>query len=282
MLNELDLSPASAKQVATSIKDGVVTVQMNRPDKLNGWTQEMITAFREAFGKASQADSIKVIIFTGSGKYYSAGANLAGTVQVMHPKKLHQMIVEANQELFATFLDCPKPILVAVNGPALGASVTSAALCQGIIASAQATFSTPFKSLGITPEGCSTVQFPRLMGDTNANRMLGDEGWKPTAAEALEAGLVQWVVPHEQLLDKAHEIAQGWIAAGETKKFLTGSQLEELKAANASESVALADAFLGADFLHGQGRFLWKKKKHVPAAIFYSLWALRPLWGRLM
>ena len=282
MLNELNLSPAAAEQVATSIRDGVVTVQMNRPDKLNGWTQEMILAFKEAFGKACQTDSIKVIIFTGSGKYYSAGANLAGTVQVMHPKKLHQMIVEANQALFDTFLDCSKPILVAVNGPALGASVTSAALCQGIIASPQATFSTPFRALGITPEGCSTVQFPRLMGQVNADRMLGDEGWKPTATEALEAGLVQWVVPHEQLMEKAQEIAQHWIAAGETKKFLKGSQLEELKAANASESMALADAFLGADFLRGQGRFLWKKNKRVPAAMFYSLWALRPLWGRLL
>ena len=282
MLNELNLSPAAAEQVATSIRDGVVTVQMNRPDKLNGWTQEMILAFKEAFGKACQTDSIKVIIFTGSGKYYSAGANLAGTVQVMHPKKLHQMIVEANQALFDTFLDCSKPILVAVNGPALGASVTSAALCQGIIASPQATFSTPFRALGITPEGCSTVQFPRLMGQVNADRMLGDEGWKPTATEALEAGLVQWVVPHEQLMEKAQEIAQHWIAAGATKKFLKGSQLEELKAANASESMALADAFLGADFLRGQGRFLWKKNKRVPAAMFYSLWALRPLWGRLL
>ncbi|MEE2733587.1 MAG: enoyl-CoA hydratase/isomerase family protein [Pseudomonadota bacterium] len=282
MLNELNLSPASAQQVATFVKEGVVTVQMNRPDKLNGWTQEMMSAFKEAFEKACQADSIKVIIFTGSGKYYSAGANLAGTVQVMHPKTLHQMIVEANQALFATFLDCPKPILAAVNGPALGASVTSAALCQSIIAATQATFSTPFKALGITPEGCSTVQFPRLMGDVNAERMLGEEGWKPTAAEALEAGLVQWVVPDDQLLDKAHEIAQHWIASGETKKFLKDSQLEELRAANARESAALADAFLGADFLRGQGQFLWKKKKHAPAAVFYSLWALRPLWGRLL
>jgi len=282
MLNELELSPASAKEVTTSIKDGVVTVQMNRPDKLNGWTQEMIAAFKEAFSKASQTDSIKVIIFTGSGKYFSAGANLAGSVQVMHPKKLRQMIVDSNQALFATFLDCSKPILVAVNGPALGASVTSATLCQGIIAAPEATFSTPFKALGITPEGCSTIQFPRLMGEANAERMLGDEGWKPTAAEALAAGLVQWVVPQEQLLAKAQEIAQGWIAAGATKQFLKGSQLEELQAANASESEALADAFLGADFLQGQGHFLWQKKKHVPAAVFYSLWALRPLWGRLL
>lgn len=281
-MNELNLSPESAKQVATSIKDGVVTVQMNRPDKLNGWTQDMIPAIKEAFVKACQTDSVKVIIFTGSGKYYSAGANLPGTVQVMHPKKLRQMIIDANQDLFATFLNCTKPILAAVNGPALGASVTSAALCQGIIAASQATFSTPFKALGITPEGCSTVQFPRLMGDANANRMLGDEGWKPTAAEALEAGLIQWVVPHEQLLDKAHEIAQQWIAAGEPKHFLKGSQLEELEAANASESAALADAFLGPEFLRGQGRFLWKKKKHTPAALFFSLWALRPLWGKLL
>ena len=84
-----------------------------------------------------------------------------------------------------------KPIVAAVNGPAIGAVVTSATLCDAIVASDKATFSTPFAKLGVPPEGCSSVQFERLMGPDNAARMLFEEGWRPTAAEALEAGLVQ-------------------------------------------------------------------------------------------
>jgi len=222
------------------------------------------------------------VIFTGAGDYFSAGVNLGGTLKPMHPKKLQQLIVEHNQKLFEAFLHFPKPILVAINGPAIGASVTSATLCSGIIASEKATFSTPFAALGITPEGCSTIHFPRLMGEEGAQRMLGSEGWKPKAAQALAAGLVQWVVPHEQLLDEAQRIAQDWVAKGQVRTFLAGSQLQELESANARESLALADAFLGAAFLREQARFLWSKKKRAPSLVFLSLWLLRPLWGRLL
>jgi enoyl-CoA hydratase/carnithine racemase len=192
------------------------------------------------------------------------------------------MIVAQNQALFDLFLDFPKPILVAVNGPAIGASVTSATLCDGIIASEKATFSTPFAALGITPEGCSSVHFARLMGEENAHRMLGSEGWRPGAQEALEAGLVQWVVPHEQLAGEADRIAREWINAGAQRGFLGGSELEELKAVNARESIALADAFLGAPFIKAQAKFLASKKKWGPAAMFLAMLLSRPLWARLL
>ena len=281
-MNDLNLDSESAKYVATTLQDGVATVMMSRPEKLNGWTMEMMDAFKAAFKNAAANDAVKALIFTGKGDYFSAGVNLGGTIELMHPKKLHEMIVAHNQSLFEAFLDFPKPILVAVNGPAIGASVTSATLCNGIIASERATFSTPFAALGITPEGCSSVHLPRLMGQANAERMLGDEGWKPTASEALSAGLVQWVVPHEELMNKAMEIARGWVEQDEPRRFLAGSELEELKAANVRESEALADAFLGAPFLREQARFLWSKNKKVPAAMFLSLWALRPVWGKLL
>ena len=94
-----------------------------------------------------------------------------------------------------------KPIIVAANGPAVGGVVTSATLCDAIIASDTATFSTPFSALGLVPEGCSSVHFERIMrgGRADAERMLGPEGWKPTAKEAKEAGLVSEVVPYDQV-----------------------------------------------------------------------------------
>jgi enoyl-CoA hydratase/carnithine racemase len=281
-MNDLNLTLIEAQHCTSTIANHVVTITMNRPEKLNGWTMDMMMSFKSAIAAATKDDRVKVIIFTGSGKYFSAGVNLSSTIKMMHPKKLKNMIVELNQSLFEIFLLCPKPILVAINGPAIGASVTSATLCNGIIASENATFSLPFAALGVTPEGCSSLHFPRLIGPENAQRMLGEEGWKPTGKEALEAGLVQWCVPHDDLRKEASKIAKEWVENNETRKFLAGSTLDELREVNKSESVDLANAFLAKKFLLGQARFLWSKGKFAPALTFYSLVLSRPLWSRFL
>ena len=259
-----------------------MTIMMNKPKKLNGWTTEMMDAFATAFENAAKDEATKAVIFTGAGDYYSAGVNLGGTLKLMAPKKLHQLIVEHNQSLFDKFLTFPKPILVAVNGPAIGASVTSATLCDAIIAADTSTYSTPFAALGITPEGCSSIQFATLLGEKTAQRMLKKEGWKPNAQEALAAGLVQWVVPKVQLQAEAQKIAQQWVTDGRSRKILGGIALSELQAVNKRESIELANRFLGAEFLRGQFTFLWRKKKHLPSMVFLLLWLLRPLWKRFL
>lgn len=282
MTNTKNQLPPSAGLLLTDKHDGVTTLTMNSPKRLNGWTMEMMDALREGFRLATMDDETKVLVLTGADPYYCAGVNLSATLRPGHPRKIHSMIVKHNQSLFDMFLDFPKPILVAVNGPGIGASVTSATLCDGIIASEKATFSTPFAALGVTPEGCSSIHFARLMGEDNAQRMLGTEGWKPTAQEALEAGLVQLVVPHEQLSNEAHRIAKEWVDSGATRSFRGGSQRDELKAVNARESIVLADAFLGAPFIKAQYVFLKSKKKWGPAATFLAMLITRPLWSRLL
>ena len=123
-----------------SKKDGITTLTMNTPERLNGWTAEMMDALKEGFRDAARDDETKVLVLTGADPYYCAGVNLSAVTRLEHPRKLHAMIVANNQALFEAFLNFPKPILVAVNGPAIGASVTSATLCDGIIASEKATF----------------------------------------------------------------------------------------------------------------------------------------------
>ena len=281
-LNYLNLSKNSSTYIQSSLKAGVLTIMMNKPNKLNGWTTEMMDAFATAFENAAKDEATKAVIFTGAGDYYSAGVNLGGTLKLMAPKKLHQLIVEHNQSLFDKFLTFPKPILVAVNGPAIGASVTSATLCDAIIAADTSTYSTPFAALGITPEGCSSIQFATLLGEKTAQRMLKKEGWKPNAQEALAAGLVQWVVPKVQLQAEAQKIAQQWVTDGRSRKILGGIALSELQTVNKRESIELANRFLGAEFLRGQFTFLWRKKKHLPSMVFLLLWLLRPLWKRFL
>ena len=272
----------TASPILTHKRDGVTTLTMNTPERLNGWTMEMMDALKERFRFATQDDKTRVLVLTGADPYFCAGVNLAATLRLGHPRDLHAMIVKQNQALFDAFLDFPKPLLVAVNGPAIGASVTSATLCDGIIASEKATFSTPFGALGIPPEGCSSVHFARIMSQVDADRMLGKAGWKPTAEEALEAGLVQWVAPHDKLGEEAQRIALEWIASGATRSFRGGSGRDELKAINARESVALADAFLSTPFLKAQFKFLRSKKKWGPAAMFLAMLVSRPIWARFL
>jgi len=268
--------------ILVETRDRVTTLTMNMPSRLNGWTMAMMAALREALNTAAEDEGTRVVILTGADPYYCAGVNLGATMKLSHPKALRDFIIEHNQGLFELFLDFPKPILIAANGPGIGACVTSATLCDGIIASEKATFSTPFAALGVPAEGCSSVHFPQLLGEATAARMLGEEGWKPTAVEALEAGLIQWVVPHEALMEEAYQIASTWVEEGRSRSFRAGGTRDALKAVNAAESVRVADAFLSPPFLMGQFRFLWRKKKHGPALMFLTLRLTRPLWALLL
>jgi len=268
-------------RVLSATREGVTTITMNRPRRLNGWTMDMLADLKAALAAAAGDDATRAVILTGTGRYYCAGVNLGGSLQLGHPRALHEGIVAHNRALFDTFLDFPKPILVAANGPAIGAAVTAATLCDGIVAAPGATFSTPFAALSITPEGCSSVLFERMMGPANAERMLGREGWRPNAEQACEAGLIGWVASDDQLLAKADEIVRGWLDEGRGKRFSL-DELAELKAVNARESIGVADSFLSAPFMKAQFKFLWGKGKRAPAAMFLGLWATRPLWSRLL
>lgn len=261
--------------------DGVTTLTMNNPKRLNGWTMSMLDALGSALDDAARDEATRVVILTGAGRYYCAGVNLGGSLQLAHPAKLHAYIIEHNQGLFDRFIRFPKPILVAANGPAIGASVTSASLCDAIVASERATFSTPFAALKVPPEGCSSEVFPRLLGDA-ADRMLGEEGWQPTAKEAAEIGLVDEVVAHDDLMPAAKRLARSWIAEGRTRTLPAGMTREELEQINARESRVLAQAFLSPPFLRAQFRFLWGKRKRRPAMMFWLLARTHPLWGRLV
>ena len=115
---------------------------------------------------------------------------------------------------------------------------------------------------------------------------LGEEGWVPTAAEAVEAGFVSKVVPHDELMKEAQQVAEGWIKDGKTRSFgpvlRTDETHEEYTAINATESIDLANAFLSEKFIDNQYNFANEKGKKEIARIFWWLKASRPLWSKLL
>ena len=119
------------------------------------------------------------------------------------------------------------------------------------------------------------------MGPTNAKRML-DEGWAPTAKEALEAGLVQEVVPHDDLLECAQARGEQFVKEKKVRNLIKDNLVSEYKDVNMKESYALADAFLATPFLAAQYNFLKQKGKSQQANVFWFLKMSRPLWSLLL
>jgi len=236
------------------------------------------------FSRAATDDGIGAVVLTGAGKYYCAGVNLAGIMKPMHPAALHKLLVATNQRLFDQFIQLPVPIIAAVNGPAIGASVTSASLCDAIVADSSATFSTPFHRLGIPAEGCSSVHFAMIMGEENAERMIGSEGWVPNADEAEGIGIVHSVVPEGgDVVAAAQALAAERMEAGGGRKVgPTGGDVKEFMRVNADETIDLADAFFSSEFLEGQRAFLSSRGKTAPAMAFSALKATRPVWSMLL
>jgi len=267
--------------ILLSTTNNVTRMTLNNPKKLNGWDFAMMARMKECFQILRKDDETKVVLLTGSDPYYGAGANLSGYITLKHPKTFHAEARDGNEELFNNFLDFPKPILVAANGPALGATVTASTLCDGILASERATFLTPFVKLKVPAEGCSSVHFERILGKDGADRMLL-KGEKISAKDAKEIGLVIDVVPHEDLLQEAQKIAESWVSCGKKRAIPGNQNVEEYREVNKRESVQVADAFLSYNFLDYQENFLRSKGKSKEARMFWILKVFRPLWSKLL
>lgn len=273
---------STAPLVESSLSDsgtGVLTLTFNNPDKLNAWTLPLLKQLFFQLQDATLDPAVKGVVLTGKGKYYSAGVDLSAIIKPMAPTKLIRQIRDQNQRLFASILEFPKPIAAAVNGPAIGAAVTSTLLMDGCFASPSATFSLPFAKLGVPPEGGSSVTFAERMGAANAQRMLGEENWTPTAAEALQAKLIDGVVQlgPEELLATASSFVEQRIAAGGGRRF-GRAELARLSRVNADESAELANAFVSPKFLGAMEAFNRNKKKAQLAAFFRAARITLPLW----
>lgn len=280
----LKSSSSKTNLVLSATKNNVTTITMNNPEKYNAWGKSMTDQLKIHFEKAASNPDTKVVVHTGIGPYFCSGGSLAEIVAgARSPRGVQRLIQEENEKIFNVFIQFPKPIIAAVNGPGIGGGVTGPALCDVIIASDRATFLTPFEQLGVKPEGCSTVHFERIMGKKNADKML-KEGYKAKAHEALEMGLISEVVRHEQLLARAQELGEEWAKTGRKRRLRGEASVEEYSRVNIEESRALADVFVSEKFLRTQLEFLKRKGKSWSSTglIMWIMLKTRPLWIRFL
>jgi len=174
----------------------VFRIELNRHEKYNAITWQMYGEIVDALNRANNDRTTSITVITGAGDYFSSGNDL-GNFMITDMDELAKMAKKGKhvlQNYVGAFIDHKKPLIALVNGPAIGISVTVLGLFDLVLASDKATFVTPFAALGQSPEGCSSMTFPMIMGLPKATEFLLF-GRKLTAHEAYERNLVNTVYP---------------------------------------------------------------------------------------
>jgi enoyl-CoA hydratase/carnithine racemase len=197
-------------QINYDVQDNVLTLTMNRPDKLNAFTQVMLEEMLDALDRADADDDVRVIIVTGAGRGFCAGADLSAGADAFdtdkRPDKKNGPHRDGGGLLSLRLYDCRKPIIAAVNGAAVGVGATMQLPMDIRIASEKARFGFVFARRGIVPEACSSWFLPRVVGIAKALEW-SYSGRVFNADEALSGGLVSEIVAPDQLMTRAREIA---------------------------------------------------------------------------
>lgn len=210
-----------------SLDSGILTLTLNRPEQLNAFTVQMMSELVHAFERASEDNDVRAIVVTGEGRAFCAGMDLAAgsntdnafgldaslrpTLGDMHERFDDPQIARGAREpggkLALTIYACKKPVIAAINGPAVGIGATMTLSMDIRLASQRARIGFVFGKLGIVPEACSTWFLPRLVGMQQALDWLYSAEIFD-AEEALRGGLVKAVYPAETLLEEAYKLAR--------------------------------------------------------------------------
>lgn len=193
------------------IEDRVATITLNRPERRNAFNQAMLTSFREALEATFENPDVGCVIITGAGRSFCAGADL-GALRAPDPHFVARVDLRDVHRITLAMRRHDKPIIAAVNGPAVGAGCDFALACDIRIAGESARFSEIYTKLGIIPGNGGTYFLPRIVGIAKACELIFT-GDTIDAPEALRIGLVSRVVPDDELLTATRELA-GKIAHG--------------------------------------------------------------------
>lgn len=248
--------------ILTSLENNILTITINRPDKLNALNKAVFTDLNAVLDDVYFNADIKSVIITGSGsKAFVAGADISEFVGLSVEQGV--ALAQAGQDTFFRIENCPKPIVACVNGFALGGGCELAMSCHFRIASDNAKFGQPEVNLGLLPGYGGTQRLTHLIGKGRAIELL-ISGAMIDASTALSYGLVNYVVPQEELLAKATNILQviNTKAPIAVAACITAANaaLDEQRDGYALEIETFGSCFATDDMVEGTSAFLEKRK----------------------
>jgi 2-(1,2-epoxy-1,2-dihydrophenyl)acetyl-CoA isomerase len=253
-------------QVIYQVDDGVAVITLNRPDKLNAFTAAMLGELNDVLEQAEHDATVRAVVITGSGRGFSAGQDLTemrqrdeageASVSAEYMEQTYHPIIRRIRRM-------EKPVIGAINGVAAGAGASLALAADLRMASENASFIQSFVNVGLIPDSGSTFFLPRLVGMARAME-LAFTGRRVTAEEAERIGLVNRVVPHDELMDAsmdlARQLAQGPTAViGMAKRALNRSWLVDIEEALDYEGELQDLARATEDHHEGVAAFLEKR-----------------------
>ena len=278
------------------VKEKVLTITLNRPDRLNAYTGQMQADLIEAFDEAGKDDDIRVIIVTGAGRGFCAGADLGAGGDTFNKeirnnksetkgiKDDPEWMRDGGGRTTLAIFDCPKPIIAAFNGPAVGVGVTMTLPMDIRLASEEAKFGFVFARRGLVPEAASSWFLPRIVGISKALEWTFS-GRVFSAEEAKEGGLVRSVHPADELLDEANKIAQEIVEnTAAVSVAMTRQMLWKLLGADHPmeahmvDSRAIYEMGQGGDAKEGVESFLEKRSPEFPNKVSKDMPEFYPWW----
>jgi enoyl-CoA hydratase/carnithine racemase len=281
------MAATESEQITTEVADSVLTITLNRPERLNAWTAQMGREMRETFDRADADDEVRAIIVTGAGRGFCAGADLAAGGETFDYRKRESLGPPRDNggELTLRIFESTKPVIAAINGPAVGVGATMTLPMDVRLAADDVRMGFVFARRGIIPEACSSWFLPRVVGISRAMEWVST-GRVFSAQEALEGGLVRSLHPKEELLDAARALAREIAENTAPVSIALARQLmwrmlgaEHPMLAHRADSRGMASRGESADAVEGITAFLEKRPAKFPDRVSDGLPEIMPGWA---
>ncbi|MGO9489413.1 MAG: crotonase/enoyl-CoA hydratase family protein [Solirubrobacteraceae bacterium] len=275
------------EQILAETSDGVLTITLNRPERLNAWTARMGQELRAAFDLADADDDVRAIIVTGAGRGFCAGADLAGGGDTFDYRKRDVAGAAGRDnggEFSLRIFESRKPVIAAINGPAVGVGATMTLPMDIRLAADDARIGFVFARRGIIPEACSSWFLPRVVGISRAMEWVSTGRVFP-AQEGLEAGLLRSLHPKDELLGAARALAREIAENTAPVSVALARQLmwrmlgaEHPMIAHRADSRGMVARGQSADAVEGVTAFLEKRPASFPDRVSDGLPEIMPGW----